>query len=120
VDNGDGTITAKVSLTGSSVVFAGIQLELKYDSSKLTVENYGFIDSYNGALSDINNDEANSEIVVVIAGSSNYTSATEIFSVTFKYTDLQDTTLQLENIVIGDENSESQDYSIVGGNIKFN
>lgn len=87
VDNGNGSITATVSVAGT-VSLAGFAGTLKYDSSALTVKSCA-----PGSLT-VNTATAG-EISFSYAQTTNYTTVGQLFTVDFSYSGTVNTTLDL-------------------------
>ena len=117
VDNGDGTITVKVSIAGETVKYVGMDASLTFDNTKLTV--VGKAKKLTSLSGTINAVQDEGIVWVAIAGDTDIEEAEDIFSVTFSYTGSLDTKVELNIDDIFDANFDTQEYSIKGGEISI-
>ena len=107
-DNGDGTITVTVSVTGDNVVYAGIDGYLLFDSSQLTVKEVKKTTRMSGI---INPQQKDSKVYIALASNENNEDSEDLFTVTFSYDGNVNTSLSLIIEDIFDADFNTQKYS---------
>lgn len=117
VDNNNGTFTATIYITGSTIKYSGLEGYLLFDSSKLTLISTKKLTGLSGIINGVQDD---SKVYIALAGNDNITESEDIFSVTFSFENPLNTSLSLIIEDIFDENFETQEFSTIERQIGIN
>ncbi len=117
VNNGDGTLTVKLSISGDTVLYNGMDGYITYDDTKLTFVKAKRLSELSGS---VNGSTDSGKVYMSIAGDTNVETPEDVLEVTFSFTSPLDTSVSLVVEDIFNVDFEPVEYSIQEGKITIN